>query len=276
MQENIQTRKTRPAATDRLCRSIYKDITLFPIPKEPIRYPKIEDQPETLNIYRYTSTIHDLIYTNMKALIPNIEMGYYYEHSTNDIELWIKTTKTYMDLLNRNMQKKCDIQQKKLNYLREQEAKSEKLSIEKLNQLPEDIINTIYQYLLPETKTKLLIVRYPEIKKALEKITSENLKKYLNHVNNTYMQKIFQYNNKYPDRFTCIKKTPTFYLSFSKKEDGVKQITTLFDTLQKAIPKTPEYNRYFQDYAYQLLRSMIYIGYYKPNLRKNPKKNQNQ
>jgi hypothetical protein len=268
MQEQAP-KKTRPCATDKNCKNIFQELQTYPIPKEPIRYPRNTDLTETNHAYR--STAHDLIHINMKTLVPNIEMGYYHHHTTEQIEEWINKTKEYIDTVRRNIRKKCDIQMCKLIRIRQQEQRIKNLDMKKLDKLPEDIIRYISEFLMPETRIVLLLARYPTYPRTLEKITSENLKKYLKHINVTYNNKIFEYSMSNPERRTCITNFKPFYLTYSKKEDGIKQIVELFNVVRNAIPKTPEYNRYYQNYALRLLQSMIYVGN-KTSLRRNPKR----
>jgi hypothetical protein len=270
--EKTQT-KTTISATDKNCKNTFLELQHYPIPKEPIRYPRNTDLTETN--YAYKSTFHDLIHINMRALVPNIEMGYYYNHPTQEIEEWIKKTKDYIDLLRRNIKKKCDVQMCKLIRLRQLEQRTKDLDVARFDKLPEDIIRYIHEFLMPETKITLLLARYPTYPKTLEKITSENLKKYLHHINGTYRQTVFEYDLRQPDRRSCITNIKPFYLSYSKKQDAIKQITELFDTIRNAIPKTQEFYRYYQNYALRLLQSMIYVGN-KTSLRKNPKRPRQQ
>jgi hypothetical protein len=270
--EKTQT-KTTISATDKNCKNTFLELQHYPIPKEPIRYPRNTDLTETN--YAYKSTFHDLIHINMRALVPNIEMGYYYNHPTQEIEEWIKKTKDYIDLLRRNIKKKCDVQMCKLIRLRQLEQRTKDLDVARFDKLPEDIIRYIHEFLMPETKITLLLARYPTYPKTLEKITSENLKKYLHHINGTYRQTVFEYDLRQPDRRSCITNIKPFYLSYSKKQDAIKQIVDLFDTIRNAIPKTQEFHRYYQNYALRLLQSMIYVGN-KTSLRKNPKRPRQQ
>lgn len=247
----------------------YAEIEKYPIPKEVIRYVKPPNSD-----YRYKSTFHDIIQANLTALVPNIELGYHYNHTRQDIEKWIDITEEYARLLYRNVKRKCIAQKRKLENMKTHEQRSRELDINKLLRLPEDIIRCIYEFLLPETRITLLVTRYPTYAKSLEKLTSDNLKKYLKNILQKYIfGPVFEYNPEFPDRRSCcITITPTVYVSFSKKSDGVKQITNLFDTINNPIPKTPECYRYYKNHALKLLISMIYVSNYKPNLRKNPKR----
>jgi hypothetical protein len=259
--------------TDKACKDSYKEISNYPIPSDPIRYPRIQDTNTNQYQYNYRSNFHDLIHINMQALVPNIELGLYNNHTHQDIETWINNTKSYIKLLNDNIQHKCNKKLKTLNLIKKQAELSDKLDVNNIKNLPDEIINHIYGYLLPETRIKLLLGKYPEYSKNLQKLTSENLKSYLRNIQKVYMNKAFDYDMRFPERQSCILKRPDFYLSFSKKQDGVQQLQTLLETLRNAIPKTEDFNRYFQNYALKLLQSMIYISIYKnKELSKNKKR----
>jgi hypothetical protein len=247
----------------------YKEIEKYPIPKEVIRYINPPNRD-----YKYKSTFHDIIQANLTALVPNIELGYHYNHTTEDIEKWIDKTEEYARLLYRNVKRKCAAQKRKLEKMKTHEQRTRELDINKLMCLPDDMIRCIYEFLMPETRITLLVTRYPTYVKSLEMLTSDNLKKYLKDILQKYIfGPVFEYNPEFPDRQSCcITNRPTFYVSFSKKSDGVKQITNLFDTINNPIPKKQEYVRYYKNHALKLLMSMIYVSNYKPSLRKNPKR----
>lgn len=267
------SKSNKPKPTDKVCRDSYKEISKYPIPGDPIRYPRIQDPDTNNSRYNYRSNFHDILHINMQALVPNIDLGLYNNHTHDDIETWINNTKAYIKLLNDNIQHKCNKKLKTLNLIKKQAELSDKLDVNNINSLPDEIINNIYGYLLPETRIKLLLGKYPEYSKNLQKLTNENLKKYLRSIQQTYMNKVFDYNTRFPDRQSCILKRPDLYLSFSKKQDGIDQLKTLLETIRNAIPKTEDCNRYFQNYALRLLQSMIYISIYKnKELSKNKKR----
>lgn len=261
-------KQKRPCATDKNCKNRFQELQQYPIPKDPIRYPRNTDITE-IN-YAYKSTFHDLIHINMTALVPNIEMGYYHNYTTEEIEEWINKTKEYTNMVCRNIKKKCDVQICKIIRMRQQEYRIKELNMKNIKTLPEDIIRYIYGFLMPETKITLLLARYPIYPKTLEKITSENLKKYLHCINSNYRPKVYEYDMRQPERHTCVTNTQPFYLTYSKKQDAIKQIVDLFDKIRNAIPKSQEFHKYYQNYALRLLQSMIYVGN-NLKLRKNTK-----
>ena len=252
------------------CQNAYNKLTVFPIAQEPIRYP-IPFSTNFDYVRRYKSSINDIILANSLAIIPNIDMGYHCgKHSPADLVQWIKDTKEYMNVINIYMQQKCDDQLIKFNNIENQKTETKKFNIEKINKLPEDMVNYIYEYLLPETKIELILARHPTYEKTLEKMTSANLKKYISVIHSKYYKQMYSYNSKFPNRSTCLPNIIRYLLSFSKKSDAINQIKLMIEMCRNAIPRTPEDYRYFQTIALKLLKSVIYVGYYTGNrLQKN-------
>jgi len=250
------------------CKKKYNMLTKFPIPKDPIRYPFNNDPA-----IGYRSNFNDLLLANMSALVPNIDIGYHTNtHTPEALEKWIQTTNDYMYLLTRNIRKKCDAQLKKLTNIENQKRKSRELDIKKVQDLPDDIIRHIHGFLLPETRIELYVEKYPLYAKAIEKMTRQNLKKYVVHIYKTYYETVFNYNGQIPERRSCLQRHPKYLISYSNKRQAVDQITTLFNLMRDAIPRTPVYHRYFQTHALKILKSMIYVGIYRgEQLKRNRK-----
>jgi hypothetical protein len=250
------------------CKKTYNILTKYPIPRDPIRYPFNTDPA-----IGYRSNFHDLLLANMTALVPNIDIGYHTrDHSADDLKQWIQTTKDYMYILNRNIRKKCEVQLKKLTNIENQKQKSRELNMVLVQNLPDDIIRHIHGFLLPETRIELFLAKYPLYAKAIEKITSQNLKKYVVHIYKTYYEMVFNYNGQIPERRSCLQRHPKYLISYSNKRQAVDQITILFDLMRDAIPRTPVYHRYFQTHALKILKSMIYVGIYRgEQLKRNRK-----
>jgi len=263
---------TKIKPTDKACKESFKQISSYPFPCEPIRYPKILDSNTNQYQFNHKTSFHDLIHANMQAIIPSIELGLYYSRTHEDIEYWIHDTKAYIKLLNDNIQHKCNKKLKSLKLIKKQLELSKKLDINNIINLPDEIINHIHGFLLPETRIELLIIKYPNYLKGVEKLTSENLKKYLRCIQSTYMNKVFEYDPKNPDRHTCVYRKPELLISFSKKQIGVEQLQNILTIIRNAVPKTQEFHRYYQKWALRLLQSMVYISIYKiTDLKKNKK-----
>lgn len=264
--------KIKIKPTDKACKDSYKQISNYPFPCEPIRYPRLLDTNTQQYQFNHKSTFHDLIHANMQAIVPSIELGLYYARTHEDIEYWIHDTKAYIKMLNDNIQHKCNKKLKSLKLIKKQTELSKNLDVNKFIQLPDEIINHIHGFLLPETRIELLLARHPIYLKGLEKLTSENLKKYLRCIQATYMNKAFEYDSRNPERHTCIGRKPDLLISFSKKQAGVEQLQNILTIIRNAVPKTQEFHRYYQKWALRLLQSMVYIGTYKiSDLKKNKK-----
>lgn len=249
---------------ERTCRKNYEKIANYPKESEIIRYPKVTKGKQV--------TFHDIITENMKTLIPNIDLGKCNNYSEVEIETWINNTKEYMYSINNMLQNKCNKQLNKLKAIQEHRARSESFDMEKMERLPEDMIRCIYEFLMPETRMALLLVRYPFYMDSLHRITAKNLKTYLACIEKNYVKHAIRYNDKYPDRYSCLIDKPLFYSSFTKKDNAFHQIQEVFHALCNAIPKTPSLHRYFQRKAFRLLRSLIYISMYKiDKVRRNKK-----
>jgi len=242
---------------DKICKTLYEKIDGYPKYCSPIRYPK----PSFSN----RVTFHDMILSNMNALVPSVDMAIYTRYDQSEIELWINKTKEYANAINQNIQNKCDGQLSKIRAIKEREQKSKDFDMKKMDNLPEDIIRYVHDFLLPETRIQLLIARYPFYMTNLNKITCVNLKKYLACVYSKYVKTAMCYNSKFQDRYLCITDFTGFSVNFARKEIGLDQLSNVFHALTTAIPKTPGYHRYFQKKALKLLQSLIYIGVYRIN-----------
>jgi hypothetical protein len=245
-------------ATDKTCLKLYNTIESYPKPCQPIRYP-----PEG-------TSFHNLILSNLIALVPNVDIALHSGYDYAGTELWIQKINCYMNELHVNFRNKCDVQLTKLNAIKEQEIKCQNLDMKRVDRLPDDLIRYIHEFLLPETRIQMLIEKYPLYMQNLNRITCVNLKKYLACIDKKYVIAAMSYFSKCPDRHTCIVGFQGFSKTFTKKEVGLKQLSNVFDALRNAIPKKPGYHRYFQKKALRFLLSLIYVGVYRINdVRRN-------
>jgi hypothetical protein len=242
---------------EKTCKKLYDMIHNYPKASLPIRYPKSSS--------KFGTTFHDLISANINELVPNIDMAIHSGYQHNDIENWVKKTIEYVNALNTSIQNKCDTQMTKLNLIKQHEIRSKELDMKRVDNLPDDLIRYIHEFLLPETRIQLLLTRYPTYLLSLNKITCFNLKKYLGCVYKHYVKHPLCYNPKFPERHTCIQNYPGFRLNFTKKEDGINQLIQIFNALQTAIPKTPQFRRYYQKKTLKFLQSLIFISIHKIN-----------
>jgi len=249
-------------ATDKTCLKLYNTIESYPKPCQPIRYPP-KASPEG-------TSFHDLIISNLNSLVPNVDMALHSGYDHAGTELWIQKINCYVNELHVNFRNKCDIQISKLKAIKQQEENSQNLDMQRVANLPDDLIRYIHEFLLPETRIQMLIDKYPLYMYNLNRITCANLKKYLACVHKKYVKPALCYNSKFPTRYTCVESYTGFYGRFTKKENGLQELSKIFNALRNAIPKTPGFHRYFQRKALKFLLSLIYIGVYRINdVRRN-------
>jgi hypothetical protein len=250
---------------------IYDFLKTYPIQNEPIRYPKsIMDQENRRDI----SSMNDLLVTNMMALVPNIDIGIHKNsYSENDLTKWIQMTKLYFNNLNILVQKKCDNEMQKLKGIEDLKIKTKVLDLNKVDQLPEDIIRYIYGFLTPESRMDILLCKYPNYITDLQQLTNNHLKIYLRSgIYENYIRPIYSYTSINRHRAKCLQKEIRIAITFTNKKNYTDQIQMVFDEYKRAIPRTPDDNFYFKSGALRLLQSIIYIGQYKGNtLRRNKK-----
>jgi len=253
-------------ATDKTCLKLYNTIESYPKPCQPIRYPP-KASPEG-------TSFHDLIISNLNSLVPNVDMALHSGYDHVGTELWIQKINCYVNELHVNFRNKCDIQISKLKAIKQQEENCRNLNMQRVANLPDDLIRYIHEFLLPETRIQMLIEKYPLYMQNLNRITSVNLKKYLECVHKKYVIAAMSYYSKCPERHTCIVGFQGFSKNFTKKEIGLQQLSNVFDALRNAIPKKTRYHRYFQKKALRFLLSIIYIGIYRINNVRRNKGNQ--
>jgi hypothetical protein len=242
-------------ANDKTCLKLYKTIETYPKLCQPIRYPP-KTSPES-------TSFHDLILSNLNSLVPNVDMALHAGYDHIGTELWIQKTKNYIHELHENIRNKCEVQIVKLKAIKQQEINCENLDMQRVANLPDDLIRYIHEFLLPETRIQMLLAKYPLYIHNLNRITCANLKMYLVCVHKKYVKHALCYNSKFPERYTCVESYNGFYGRFTKKENGLRELSKIFDALRNAIPKTPSFHRYFQRKALQFLQSLIYVGVYK-------------
>lgn len=250
----------------------YDLIKTYPIPTDPIRYPKPSATP-TQGRYN-DSTFNDLIMANMTALVPNVDIGIHKNiYTAQDLAKWIQLTKIYFNNLNQLMQTKCDKEMQKLKTIEELKTKTQVLDLNQLDRLPEDIIRYIYGFLRPESRIDILLNKYPNYQTALQRLTNNHLKIYLRSgIYEHYIKPLYYYSSTERHRAKCLQKEIRMAITFTNKKNYTDQIETVLEEYRKAIPRTPDDNFYFQSRALRLLQSIIYIGYYKvESLRRNKK-----
>jgi hypothetical protein len=240
--------------------NIFEELSYYPITKEPTRFPKIRP-PAT------TDSIHNLVYTNLTNIIPNIDIGFQMNMETNQIMDWIEKTKQYSIQLNNEFQKQCEKKMQKLIKIEEHKERAKVLDMNKLDLLPEDIIRYIHDFLMPETRIVLLRARYPNLYINLLKLRSPQLKKFSENIMTKYyrpmMNTLYKHN-----RGRCLPKGFYMRFGFTKKADFLNNVTKFMGTCETAVAHTPSDYRYFQRKTLRILKSLIYVAKYKHVLEK--------
>lgn len=263
------------------CKCLYNILTHYPIFEKPIRYPKI-DLDSMLSI-------HDMIYVNTELLIPNIDIGYhqqnYYQdkYTVEDLKNWVVSAKQYGELMNIDLQNKCDQQMKKLLNIENQKEQCKKLKMDNITKLSEDIVREIYSFLLPETRIILMLAKYPDYAEALQKLSVHQIKKFISFVIQANYCMPLYHTNSGRAKLSCLTTNFTIQTTFKNKQQFIIQLNKLINEFRNAIPKSPDDHRYFQKKVLQLLRTVVYLGYYrtkkvtviKPIKIKKPKQLQN-
>lgn len=243
------------------CKYLYNMLTRYPILEKPIRYPKI-DLDSILSI-------HDMIYANTELLIPNIDIGYH-QHKNNqekytveELKNWVVSAKQYGELMNIDLQNKCDQQMKKLLNIENQKEQCKKLKMDNINKLPEDIVREIYSFLLPETRIILMLAKYPDYAEALQKLSVLQIKKFISFVIQANYCLPLYHTNSGRAKLSCLTPNFTIQTTFKNKQQFIIQLNKLINEFRNAIPKSPDDHRYFQKKVLQLLRTIVYLGYYR-------------
>jgi|DEB19_MinimDraft_2_1074335.scaffolds.fasta_scaffold07684_1 hypothetical protein len=239
---------------------LFKQLSPYPNQITPIRYPMA-----SYTISRYNSTIHDLIYTNMLAIVPNIDIGIHKgTYSSQDLAEWIRLTKEYYGNLHQTFQSKCDYQLAKLNRIENQKNKCASLNIARLDKLPSDIILHIREYLLPESRIDELLATYPDFDEDLQRLTVKSLRKlYINGIYNPYFLH-FTSSGLNRNRIKCIRPALHLNMTFKNKFFCANEMKRVFESYRNAVPVTPEDYIFFQKKALKILQTIVYFTYHQP------------
>jgi hypothetical protein len=238
-------------------RAIHNELIEFPIFKKPDHYPIDTTQP-----FVRGGTYHDLITVNLISLVPNIDMGCHANKTPEDMKRWLTLARTYSTQINDEFQRQCDKQEAHLRLIENQIVKCQELTMSDINTiLPDDVIRTIYEFLLPETKIQFFLAKYPLYQTAVQKKLNTKQLKILLHISN---DRFYAYMS--PKARQCLQQNEyqlqgrlTRYIN---KTATMTTLDTLFHLLKTARPETPETHHHFQTMALKLLKMMIYLGYH--------------
>lgn len=238
-------------------RDIHNELVEFPIFNKPERHPINTNQP-----FVRGGTFHDLITVNLMSLVPNIDMGYHATKTPEDMERWLTLARTYSRQMNDEFQRQCDKQEKHLRLIENQKTRCQELTMADINKyLPDDVIRTIYEYLLPETKIQFFLAKYPLYQTAVQKKLNTKQLKILLHISS---DRFYAYMS--PKRRQCLQynEYPLYgrLTRYINKTTTMATLDKLFNLLKTAHPETPEAHLHFQTTALNLLKMMIYLGYH--------------
>lgn len=247
----------------------YEILQTYPIPKDGIVY---------IRAARFSRlNPNELIQSNALALVPNIDIGYYKStYTPAQLNNWIDQTQTYMQQIKDHIDQKCEEQRAKLQAIERQKQQCAALDLQRVANLPDDLIRYIHEFLLPETRIEFLLAKYPQVPQTLTKLTERNLNQYMKK--NIYMYHyapIFCYdrNHENRNRLNCIENRGvlhSFSNTCSPKQKGIEQIDKLWKAYRTAVPITPQDHHFFQSQALRLLVSMIYVSIHRsPKLCRN-------
>ena len=229
---------------------IYDKIAKYPLPDHIITY-----RPYNSRIGSKRTSFDDLIYLNLKELIPNVRLGLYHKHNTEDIKQWIQMTKSYGDKVNEQFQEYCNeklLQVEQIERVNQQTSRFDHTQVKKL---PLDIQERIQSYLMPETRIIILEDKYKTLRTDMKKWKVDQLKIFLkNVVCDVYEPKCYEnYTMKsLPDR-------ETIYKSCTNKDQYIREIFKLYDLFKKVVPKSDEKYCYYWGNALKLLTSILYV-----------------
>lgn len=233
---------------------IYDEIVNYPLPDHIITYrPYVQNSNGHRNNRR--TTFDDLIYLNLKELVPNMYLGLHKNHSTDDIKRWTELTKTYGNKLNEQLQNYCNEKLNQVQQIEENTKRTTKFDYKKVKELPCDIQEQIHSYLMPQTRLIILEEKYKNIKEDMKKWKVEHLKQFLkNVICDVYEPKCYE-----PYTLKCLPDRVTIYKSQTNKKQFIDEIFKLYNLFKKAVPKSYEKYQYFWNTALKLFTSIMYV-----------------
>ena len=233
---------------------IYDEIAKFPLPDHVITYRPYVQSNTGYRTSRRTS-FDDLVYLNLKELVPNIYLGLHLNHSTEDIKKWSQLTKTYGNKLNEQLQSYCNDKIMQIEQIEENTKRTNKFDYAKVKELPLDIQQNVQSYLMPQTRLIILEEKYKNIKEDMKKWKVEHLKNFLSKVVcDVYEPKCYE-----PYTLKCLPERLTIYKSCTNKKQYIDEIFKLYSLFKKAVPKDYNKYQYFWNTALKMFTSILYV-----------------
>ena len=172
---------------------LYRHIMALPIPicKKVLNSHNSDldiGQKEDTTIKNRNENLDRVIYGNLNRMVPNVSNSLL-NTSLDELTSYVKLCKMYGDSINRTFQEKCNNELEKLNRFRSVLERKKEFKIEKVQELPDDVITVIYSYLPYEEKTQDLLFKYKNWKTELvNKNTGERLKKIYEHIHTKHFE----------------------------------------------------------------------------------------
>jgi len=232
--------------------TLYENLSLYPIIKEPSRYPKAKTQNEKI-------TPHSMIIANLENLVPNLTIGYQMNMEANQLIEWVNASKNYVEKINKDFQERCERRVKKIIRIEEHKERAKQLDMNKLDRLPEDIIRYIHEFLLPETRIVLLRARYPHLTENIMKLKLAQLKQFSANIQMKIYNPMMRYIDK-SDRRRCLPVGYYARFSVTKKQNFLDNIEKFMGTCERAVAHSESDHRYFQRKTLRILRALIYVA----------------
>ena len=255
---------------------LYRHIMKLPVPicKKVIHVHSSEldvGQKEDKAIKHRMENLDKLIYGNLNRMVPNVSNSLL-NTSLNELTSYVNLCKMYGESINRGFQEKCNNELEKLNKFRSVLERRKEFKIEKVNELPEEIVNEIYSYLPYEEKTNDLLYKYSDWKKELvERNTGDRLKKIYEYIHNKHFE-FWNFNEEIKrnglmtydvTEYICLPDWMRRKRGVYRKTDVVEYIGMFIDKykkMRKPITRKDEkiYNWLMNRY-YKLVIDLIYI-----------------
>ncbi len=125
-------------------------------------------------------------------ILPNISKEMANETDVLKIEKWLLSADLYAKTLFAEFRVSVKNQLKAIHIIKTHSALSKKFDMNRLNNIPEDVVNHIYSYLMPETRLKLTKYIHPDISILLNTLTIPKLSRFLKYVINDRIRNIMQ------------------------------------------------------------------------------------
>ena len=255
---------------------LYRHIMKLPIPicKKVLHMHSSEleiGQKEDITIKHKQMNLDKMIYGNLNRMVPNVSNSLL-NTSLNELTSYVNLCKMYGESINRGFQEKCNNELEKLNKFRSVLERRKEFKIEKVEELPEEIVNQIYSYLPYEEKTNDLLYKYSDWKKELvQRNTGDRLKRIYDYIHNKHFE-FWNFNEEVKRKglmmydvteYMCLHDWMRKKRGVYRKTDVVEYIYAYIDKYKKLrapiTRKDEKIYKWLMNRYYKLLIDLIYI-----------------